>query len=782
VPRILVADDNSNIQKMVALAFQDRGIEVTSVGNGEAAVRRLAELNPDLILADIFMPVRNGYEVCEWVKKDTKFSHIPVILLVGAFDPLDEKEARRVGADGVLKKPFIPPDPLIAMVTAVLEKGANEKVSKASAEPGTAKETASAPQPSPIAVEIPAKIEAKAIPEFPEPSPEEASLAYGFGSGRRTLDDEGPGEGAEPPAPIAAIDKEAEEEFEGASTTKDWRRSAMEFEIPEETSRRPAFSSEGDLNPAFPSEKDVPAKHVRTASAVEEVEEIETVVPEALELDDRAVPVTEAAGSSGVAETAVAAPQISASESSTLEASLTSAQAGEPERPVVVEPSFASKAAHWMDLMASPAEQTRGDWFSSTFGSRAQTGKQETPGAPVASSSTVLMDAPHEIVTEAAPPAEEPFFADESETSEPAFDAASALHAESTVIEDAAIKSRVPERDQVTAPAEVAAEVHAETPVQVEESHTPEIHIPTIPEIDEHIHEQIAGEIDQHMGEQISEHFSEQIDAVIADRSAELAAEHAAEHAASHIEEHSGDFAEELSDTPAPEAGVQSDVTNELESEVADEPTLAKEADLVEPPAVHVTPEPLLVDETPRGGSTYAAREQETAPLYSFLSAAPQNPAAPHTTEESAAERPADESFAEIPSTSVPEMAAGTITASAQAEELPLEANEKKENRARALEFSSLAFDAPVQTPSVPIREAVAHIPFLNPPPEFRQADLSSAAEGHEASESAGPSVDAVVQKVLERLEPQIRELLSQNVLKPLVESLLKNDIEKKNH
>ena len=122
MPRILVADDNTNIQKMVVLAFQERGIEVIAVGNGEAAVRRIPDANPDLVLADVFMPVRNGYEVCEFVKKDARFSHIPVILLVGAFDPLDEKEARRVGADGVLKKPFVPPDPLIAMVMSALEK------------------------------------------------------------------------------------------------------------------------------------------------------------------------------------------------------------------------------------------------------------------------------------------------------------------------------------------------------------------------------------------------------------------------------------------------------------------------------------------------------------------------------------------------------------------------------------------------------------------------------------------------------------------------------------
>ncbi len=65
-----------------------------------------------------------------------------MILLVGAFDPLDEKEARRVGADGVLKKPFIPPDPLIAMVTSALEK--NPKIA---AEIAKAKEAPAPPPP-----------------------------------------------------------------------------------------------------------------------------------------------------------------------------------------------------------------------------------------------------------------------------------------------------------------------------------------------------------------------------------------------------------------------------------------------------------------------------------------------------------------------------------------------------------------------------------------------------------------------------------------------------------
>jgi CheY-like chemotaxis protein len=122
VAKILVADDNSNIQKMVGLALKDQGIDVVAVGNGEAAVRKISDLRPDLVLADVFMPVRNGYEVCQYVKMDASLAHIPVILLVGAFDPLDEQEAQRVGADGVLKKPFVPPDPLISMVKSALQR------------------------------------------------------------------------------------------------------------------------------------------------------------------------------------------------------------------------------------------------------------------------------------------------------------------------------------------------------------------------------------------------------------------------------------------------------------------------------------------------------------------------------------------------------------------------------------------------------------------------------------------------------------------------------------
>jgi CheY-like chemotaxis protein len=171
VARILVADDNSNIQKMVGLALKDQGIDVVAVGNGEAAVRKISDIRPDLVLADVFMPVRNGYEVCQYVKSDSTLAHIPVILLVGAFDPLDEQEAQRVGADGVLKKPFVPPDPLISMVKSALAR-AGVSIGGVAPPPQVKEEPIRvaemlAPRAAPVPREIPSVAALASVPEFP---------------------------------------------------------------------------------------------------------------------------------------------------------------------------------------------------------------------------------------------------------------------------------------------------------------------------------------------------------------------------------------------------------------------------------------------------------------------------------------------------------------------------------------------------------------------------------------------------------------------------------------
>jgi len=174
VQRVLIADDNSNIQKMVSLALKDAGIEVIAVNNGEAAVRKISEISPDLVLADIFMPVRSGYEVCEFVKRDPRFMHTPVILLAGAFDPFDEREAQRVQADGVLKKPFVPPDPLVNMVTALLAKTAGERLVPVGVSASHSAQAEITSQAAPVIQAAP--VRETAVEQFMDDPPEELKL------------------------------------------------------------------------------------------------------------------------------------------------------------------------------------------------------------------------------------------------------------------------------------------------------------------------------------------------------------------------------------------------------------------------------------------------------------------------------------------------------------------------------------------------------------------------------------------------------------------------------
>jgi len=125
--KLLLADDSATIQKVVDLTFADEGVRVVTFGNGQDAIDRLLEVQPDIVLADVFMPARNGYEVCEYVKTNEKLKHIPVMLLVGSFEPFDEAEARRVGADDILTKPFQSIRRLIDRVGALVSSPPVEK-------------------------------------------------------------------------------------------------------------------------------------------------------------------------------------------------------------------------------------------------------------------------------------------------------------------------------------------------------------------------------------------------------------------------------------------------------------------------------------------------------------------------------------------------------------------------------------------------------------------------------------------------------------------------------
>lgn len=104
--KLLLADDSVAIQKVIDLTFTDEGMKVTIVGDGDQALDRLQEMAPDIVLADVTMPGVDGYELCRMIRENERLSAIPVMLLVGSFEPFDEAEARRVGANDVVTKPF----------------------------------------------------------------------------------------------------------------------------------------------------------------------------------------------------------------------------------------------------------------------------------------------------------------------------------------------------------------------------------------------------------------------------------------------------------------------------------------------------------------------------------------------------------------------------------------------------------------------------------------------------------------------------------------------------
>jgi CheY-like chemotaxis protein len=453
VAKILVADDNSNIQKMVGLALKDQGIEVVAVGNGEAAVRKISDIRPDLVLADVFMPVRNGYEVCEYVKTDSTLSHIPVILLVGAFDPLDEQEAQRVGADGVLKKPFVPPDPLISMVKSALAR-AGIALAAANA--------AKTPEPEPVkatdflAPRVPAAAGSESTPiqsataeapiaalsnesfvdeapARPEPVRIDAgSNTVAFGSLLETPTSE--------PEDDAAFLPTVSPEF---ATERDWRAPDVETESQEEEEEHPATSWRREETETFAdSESDGPKKSWRSGG-FEPVQSSGTQVdagepaeekPQLHEVSARvqetpaasaAVPETRTEIAAPFASEAWAAVIASGGEKKSAEDTVTAleevartesheqsapeAAAGSAYEATPIEPEKKVSGSSWFSSPSSPwdSEIQKANRLASTWdsGVAAPAAQESTNGAGKAPELSISSETVHAVIEQAALPA-----------------------------------------------------------------------------------------------------------------------------------------------------------------------------------------------------------------------------------------------------------------------------------------------------------------------------------------------------------------------------------------
>jgi len=166
--RILLADDSPHAQRMGERILREEGFEVVTVTDGETALIRLADVDPDVLMADVFLPHKSGYEICEFVKGDPRFRHTRVVLLAGLLEPVDQAQVERVKADAVLKKPF-EASAMIATLRPLVEAArlAREVLSEQSAP------AAEEPQPA-----LPSPPPPEAEPEVREatPAPSEVEM------------------------------------------------------------------------------------------------------------------------------------------------------------------------------------------------------------------------------------------------------------------------------------------------------------------------------------------------------------------------------------------------------------------------------------------------------------------------------------------------------------------------------------------------------------------------------------------------------------------------------
>jgi CheY-like chemotaxis protein len=206
--KILLADDSITIQKVIELTFSDEDFDVVTVGNGRLALEKMGEVRPDIVLCDIIMPEKDGYEVCEQVKHNPASSHIPVLLLTGAFEPFDQERAKRAGYDGALAKPF-EPETLIAKVKELLARA-----------PLQAAPTPSAAPPSVVPFQRPA-------PPPPPPAPARgasfipAEPLVGVEEGAFVADDAVEDRTSEPAEPLVEISPEEAEALAPPDTSAD---------------------------------------------------------------------------------------------------------------------------------------------------------------------------------------------------------------------------------------------------------------------------------------------------------------------------------------------------------------------------------------------------------------------------------------------------------------------------------------------------------------------------------------------------------------------------------
>ncbi len=209
---LLLADDSVTIQKVVGISFASEDVKLVTVDNGDDALARARELHPDVVLADVVMPGKTGYELCEAIKADPSLAHIPVLLLTGTFEAFDEERAQRAGAAGHVAKPF-EAQALVEQVNRLLASAPPPAAAPAHPAPGDSATVIDAPT-NPVVAAPPAADEGDAFDFFDD---EFGDASGGDELSPASADDE-PLELEEPDSAFAFGDPNAGELLRGTPT------------------------------------------------------------------------------------------------------------------------------------------------------------------------------------------------------------------------------------------------------------------------------------------------------------------------------------------------------------------------------------------------------------------------------------------------------------------------------------------------------------------------------------------------------------------------------------
>ena len=104
--RVLLADDSPQALRLGEQILKSQGLEVVSVTDGATAMRRLSDVKPDVLIVDVYLPTKNGFDLARFMRAEPDFRDIPIIFAAAPIDEFNETDARNAGADHIIRKPF----------------------------------------------------------------------------------------------------------------------------------------------------------------------------------------------------------------------------------------------------------------------------------------------------------------------------------------------------------------------------------------------------------------------------------------------------------------------------------------------------------------------------------------------------------------------------------------------------------------------------------------------------------------------------------------------------